>query len=592
MNKYFNPSNEEYKALCDKPYYVDKTALLAEFNNVKYPKDNRVSAYMPIGFGKTSILDMVTAFYSKGCDSRALFENKKIAETPNWDEHLNKYDVFRINMSEVINSLGKEDLIHKLNNIFESALKNKYPEIENSRYFFDGITLREIYNKTGDKFIIIIDDYDMVYLKEECREYIDYYDNFIEYLVGENSLFVEKCFVFGKIYRVFYRLVLRFDMRNANLYDGDCFNGMIGFKESEVKELCKKFNMDFNDIEEFFGSYNNGSFEDNVYNANSIITLIRDFNCDLDLYKNKNFLDLRLKNILSVKNNNELRDPSSIEILTEEDFQKIKERGLFEILLLFINSGCIAYDARSSFYNGSEYFHVHEFFVFLSTLGYIQVLGNYYSCEKNPDYYALHRCNCDYLIPNVEMKKTLNISLNNIPEFIKIKKLYDSSRILFHKIINFDSEYINDFFKTLEYRFNYIAKNNDAFKAFVRIMFNYCLSEYKLSWHISYCEKNKGVFFSDDISSFSRLIRPPMIFYVESSGLEIDDEELFKKSFRGYGSEVRYKSDKCIIIAINFFGNVNDDNDDDCNDSDDNDNYDHDNYDIKVSIGRVSDYID
>ena len=299
MNKYFNPSNEEYKALCEKPYYVDKTYLISEFNNVKYSDDEKVSAFLPIGFGKTSILDMVTAFYSKGCDSRALFENKKIAETPNWDEHLNKYDVFRINMKEVINSLGNDYLTRKLDNIFESALKNKYPEIENSRYFFDGITLREIYKKTGDKFIIIIDDYHCVYLKKDCQKYIESYDTFLNYLVGYYSIFVEKCFVFGVIEGIHDDLEIRCHMRNIDLREGLYFNGAVGFKEAEVKELCQKFNMDFNKIEDFFGAYQVGKDKFNkVYNANSIVTLIRDFNCDLDLYKNKDFLDNSLKKLL------------------------------------------------------------------------------------------------------------------------------------------------------------------------------------------------------------------------------------------------------------------------------------------------------
>lgn len=41
--------------------------------------------------------DMLTAYYSKGCDSRELFSSLEIAKDENFEEHLNKYDTIFLN---------------------------------------------------------------------------------------------------------------------------------------------------------------------------------------------------------------------------------------------------------------------------------------------------------------------------------------------------------------------------------------------------------------------------------------------------------------------------------------------------------------
>ena len=42
--------------------------------------------------------EMLTAYYSRGCDSREMFSKLKIVKTEAFDKHLNKYNVIHINM--------------------------------------------------------------------------------------------------------------------------------------------------------------------------------------------------------------------------------------------------------------------------------------------------------------------------------------------------------------------------------------------------------------------------------------------------------------------------------------------------------------
>ena len=42
--------------------------------------------------------NMLTAYYSSGCDSREMFSDLKIAKSADFEKHLNKYNVIHINM--------------------------------------------------------------------------------------------------------------------------------------------------------------------------------------------------------------------------------------------------------------------------------------------------------------------------------------------------------------------------------------------------------------------------------------------------------------------------------------------------------------
>ena len=46
--------------------------------------------------------DMLTAYYSRGCDSKELFQGLKIAQKPDFEKYLNKYDTIFLNMQEFL----------------------------------------------------------------------------------------------------------------------------------------------------------------------------------------------------------------------------------------------------------------------------------------------------------------------------------------------------------------------------------------------------------------------------------------------------------------------------------------------------------
>ena len=52
-----------------------------------------------------------TAFYSVGCDSRALFEGLEVSRREGWDRNLNAYNVLHLDMAEAIQAATNADAV-------------------------------------------------------------------------------------------------------------------------------------------------------------------------------------------------------------------------------------------------------------------------------------------------------------------------------------------------------------------------------------------------------------------------------------------------------------------------------------------------
>ena len=98
MGIYLNPGNNKFKRAVNSDIYVDKTGLIKYTNSIVDTLQSCVCVSRPRRFGKSMAADMLTAYYSKGCDSRELFMNYNIAQTEYFEKYLNKYDVIHLDM--------------------------------------------------------------------------------------------------------------------------------------------------------------------------------------------------------------------------------------------------------------------------------------------------------------------------------------------------------------------------------------------------------------------------------------------------------------------------------------------------------------
>ena len=112
MGLYLNPGNEEFRnAAIHSKIYVDKTEMIKFTNSQLFGEHKNICVSRPRRFGKSMAANMLVAYYSKGCDSKELFENVKIADDSSFKEHLNKYNVIHLNIQQF---LGRTETIHEM----------------------------------------------------------------------------------------------------------------------------------------------------------------------------------------------------------------------------------------------------------------------------------------------------------------------------------------------------------------------------------------------------------------------------------------------------------------------------------------------
>ena len=73
MGIYLNPGNQGFKRAIRSEIYVDKTGLIVHTNAKLNTEQQYICVSRPRRFGKSMALNMLAAYYSRGCDSAELF---------------------------------------------------------------------------------------------------------------------------------------------------------------------------------------------------------------------------------------------------------------------------------------------------------------------------------------------------------------------------------------------------------------------------------------------------------------------------------------------------------------------------------------
>ena len=167
MGNYLNPGNEKFRRMIQSEIYVDKTGMIKYTNSVLDTAQNYVCVSRPRRFGKSMAANMLTAYYSRGCNSKELFGKFEIAKDKDFEKYLNQYNTIFLNMQEFLSrSHNVEELIDRVKKLVIRDLKMEYPEVD----YFDDTDLiecmQDIYAQMQCPFIVIIDEWDCIF-----REY-------------------------------------------------------------------------------------------------------------------------------------------------------------------------------------------------------------------------------------------------------------------------------------------------------------------------------------------------------------------------------------------------------------------------------------
>ena len=257
MGIYVNPNNDGFKESLNSKIYVDKSGMIEITNSLLDTKQKCMCISRPRRFGKTMVIDMLIAYYSKGCDSKELFANLKIAQNPDFEKHLNKYNVIALNLPQLTKEPNDgNQILDNFSKLVVQDLKKIYPEIIDDEDDEISFALNKIYERTSDKFIVLIDEWDLIF--REFKNDSNLQERYVKLL---RTLFKDRPYI-KLAYLTGILPVKRYNTQSAlNNFDEysmiipDKLAEYFGFTEDEVKALCSKFNRDFDEIKAWYDGY-------------------------------------------------------------------------------------------------------------------------------------------------------------------------------------------------------------------------------------------------------------------------------------------------------------------------------------------------
>ena len=257
---FLNRGNQEFDYVVNSEIYVDKTEMITFFNKKINTEQRYISVSRPRRFGKSITANMIAAYFEKGCDSRYLFENRKLGETKNWDQNLNKYDVIRIDLADIRSRYDSaEETLDLIENQLIKDIMEVYPQCKIEENDKVATVLDKVNEQTGNQFIVIIDEWDCLYRDDKNNTKVqERYINLLRGLFKGNS--AKKFLALGYITGILP--IKKYNSESAlnNFYEYTMLQPgklaqYIGFTEDEVKNLCEEYDMDYGQAMEWYDGY-------------------------------------------------------------------------------------------------------------------------------------------------------------------------------------------------------------------------------------------------------------------------------------------------------------------------------------------------
>ena len=232
MGIYLNPDSSKFEEAVNSDIYVDKTGLLTYTNSVLHTMQKYICVSRPRRFGKSTAANMLTAYYSRGCDAEQIFSQFEIAKDSGFKKYLNKYNTISVNMQDV-------------------------------------------YSQKKQAFIVILDEWDCIFREyKEDKEAQEKYLDFLRDLLKDKA-YIHLAYMTGILPIKKYGTHSALNMFDEfSMIDPGPLAQHVGFTESEVKKLCGQYQMDMAEVKSWYDGY---SFENgiSIYSPRSVVSCMR-----------------------------------------------------------------------------------------------------------------------------------------------------------------------------------------------------------------------------------------------------------------------------------------------------------------------------
>lgn len=284
-----------YRATAAEKYFVDKSELLAELIPALGRNQRFFCITRPRRFGKSVMANMVGAFFGKTEDTRGIFGRLKVASPEisarlkkngckDYEEYLNHYDIIYIDFSQIPENCASYQtyigrILSGLKKDLAEGLADCGPDAEAS--VWDMLTM--VYQRTGRRFIFILDEWDAVFHMEfisdaDRRAYL----LFLKALL-KDKIYAELVYMTGILPIAKYSDGSELNMFvEYNMATSERFSGYFGFSDPEVdrlysiyRETVEEAKITRDDLRTWYDGYRTALGE-RVYNPRSIVCALTD----------------------------------------------------------------------------------------------------------------------------------------------------------------------------------------------------------------------------------------------------------------------------------------------------------------------------
>ena len=277
MGIYLNPNNENFKATLTRKIYVDKTMMISVINEFMSEDNKYICISRPRRFGKTIAGNMLSAYFSKGADSRTLFAPYKIASDPSFERNLNRLNVIKIDMnSEYRIERDKENLLNNLTDKVLAEMKAQFPTVKINEKGAIAQALIDVYAALGEQFVIIIDEYDVLVRENVPQSLFTQYLDFLNGLFKSDTVrpAIALAYLTGILPVVRDRIQSKLNnFEEYTILDAGELAEFIGFTSDEVKDLCLQYDVAYEEMKRWYDGYSQHGLE--IYNPESVVKSIQ-----------------------------------------------------------------------------------------------------------------------------------------------------------------------------------------------------------------------------------------------------------------------------------------------------------------------------
>ena len=276
MGIYVNPGNENLKTAINSKIFVDKSLFIKKISEFLNTEQRFVCVSRPRRFGKTMIGNLMKAYFSKGCDSREIFSNLKIAKEPCFKKNLNKFNVLSLDMGFFYNnSEDKNDVLKNLRTHLLKDFRKEFPNIE----FDEQVSIAEMiqltYDETNTQFVIIIDEYDTLIREKVSMDLVEKYRSLLNALFKSEQLSraIALAYITGILPIVRDKVQSKLNVfEESTMLSPFGMEEFFGFTKEETEALCNEYGMSFAECENWYDGYRIGETKKiSIYNPNSVV---------------------------------------------------------------------------------------------------------------------------------------------------------------------------------------------------------------------------------------------------------------------------------------------------------------------------------